>query len=211
MPFSNSHLFNYYIHFNITALFVALADCISLNLISRLPWSVLNKFVDINCFTKSKLKTNIHSLEDSEIQIYIHEPHFQNLTSESTSINTCHSHFKIFASDISLPMAAGNNYPSIDSLMVSNASNIASSDIPQQVPPQGNLGGSYTDSCSAIPSLNVATLQSTYNDILTNGWNSKHFTDMFGMMLEIVKNQQVTGNLCQTVQSNCERINELEN
>ena len=88
MPFSNSHLFNCYIHFNITALFVALADCISLNLISRLPWSVLNKFVDINCFTKSKLKTNIHSLEDSEIQIYIHEPHFQNLTSESTSINT---------------------------------------------------------------------------------------------------------------------------
>ena len=34
---------------------------------------------------------------------------------------------------------------------------------------------------------------------------------MFGMMLEIVKNQQVTGNLCQTVQSNCERIKELEN
>ena len=66
-----------------------------------------------------------------------------------------------FASDISLPMAAANNYPSIDSLMVSNASNIASSDTPQQVPPQGNLGGSYTDSCSAIPSLNVATLQST--------------------------------------------------
>ena len=41
------------------------------------------------------VNTIIHSLEDSEIQLYIHGPHFQNVTSESTSINTLYYNLKL--------------------------------------------------------------------------------------------------------------------
>ena len=85
--FTSFYMYNCYKHFLIPALFVALADQISLNII--FPRSIRNTFLDANCFTKSKL-----SFIPLKIQIYIHGPHFQNLTSEYTSIKTCFNNCK---------------------------------------------------------------------------------------------------------------------
>ena len=113
-----------------------------------------------------------------------------------------------FSSDVSPPVmsAAMGISPSIDNLMASNALNIAP---PAAIQTPSDL--SMAASSSVPPPLNLSSLQSSYSEILTKGWDPKHFSAMFGMLLQVVSKQQDMDSVCLTVQSNTERIRELEN
>ena len=112
-----------------------------------------------------------------------------------------------FSSKASLLSASSEIYTSLETHMNSNASNIA----PSMASEESRTGVTGSITSSATPQLNLSSLQHSYSDILSNGWDSRHFSEMFGMLLQVVTKQQDMDALSNTVQSNTERITELEN
>ena len=112
-----------------------------------------------------------------------------------------------FSSESSLPATSAEISTSLETLKNSIASNIA----PSMASEESRTGVTGSITSSATPQLNLSSLQHSYSDILSNGWDSRHFSEMFGMLLPVVTKQQDMDALSNTVQSNTEWITELEN
>ena len=63
---------------------------------------------------------------------------------------------------------------------------------------------------ATTPFIDVKSLQSSYTQMVTEGSQPKIFTDMFGMMLQVVSKQTENEQVKEEVKSNSNRIKELE-
>ena len=76
---------------------------------------------------------------------------------------------------------------------------------------EGITGSDGSEPSTSIPSMDIASLQRTYGEMINSGSQPKFQAEMYGMMLNILANNTSTDAIVQDVNENRERIRELEN
>ena len=74
---------------------------------------------------------------------------------------------------------------------------------------EGITGSNGSEPSTSIPSMDIASLQRTYGEMINSGSQPKFQAEMYGMMLNILANNTSTDAIVQDVNENRERIREL--